>query len=146
MIAAPAASSFGSLLTKTKWLYDAHFNSLLKDARRRHPGAVRGPDHYPGQPRRQSKRDRLAADTRTRPTSPASSTVSRSAVWWPARPDAADRRAFRVELTAVGDGLMQQLFPIVARLNEAATMGLSASEREMLLGLLEKVMADLKSA
>jgi DNA-binding MarR family transcriptional regulator len=62
------------------------------------------------------------------------------------RPDAADRRAFRVELTTEGEGLMQQLFPIVARLNNAATQGLSTSEREMLLGLLERVMTCLRTA
>jgi len=146
MIAAPAANSFGSLLTKTKWLYDAHFNRLLKEGQidvtpeqfavlitvRANTGVS------------QNEIARRGYKDKTNVARIVDGLEKRGLL--ARRPDAADRRAFRVELTAEGEELMQHLFPIVARLNEAATKGLSASEREMLLGLLESVMAHLKSA
>jgi DNA-binding MarR family transcriptional regulator len=146
VIAAPAATSFGSLLTKTKWLYDAHFNRLLKEA-----DIDVTPEQFAvlitvhaNTGVSQNEIARRGYKDKTNVARIIDGLEKRGLL--ARRSDAADRRAFRVELTAGGQELMLQLFPLVARLNEAATKGLSAPESELMLGFLARIMTDLKSA
>ncbi|MBL8348945.1 MAG: MarR family transcriptional regulator [Burkholderiaceae bacterium] len=59
--------------------------------------------------------------------------------------DDADRRSVRLQLTATGRAVQQQLQGQRRRLAEAAVAGLSADERRALHALLERVRANLEA-
>jgi MarR family transcriptional regulator for hemolysin len=143
---APSTHSLGSLLSKTKWLLDAHFNRLLKGA-----GVEITPEQWsvlivvhgnpgvsPSEIARRGYKDKTNV-TRILDVLEGRGLLER-------RPDAADRRAFRIHLTSQGKRLMPRLFPIAGAVNGAALAGLSTTEQERLLDLLEKVKANLEAA
>ena len=59
-------------------------------------------------------------------------------------PHEQDRRALRIELTAAGDAMWQQMTPCNERVLEAAQRSLSATEREQLNDYLERVLGALR--
>lgn len=59
-------------------------------------------------------------------------------------PHEQDRRALRIELTEVGDGLWQRLTDCNDRVLEAAQRSLSGNEREQLHDYLERVLYALR--
>ncbi|WP_338424355.1 MarR family winged helix-turn-helix transcriptional regulator [Sphingopyxis kveilinensis] len=59
------------------------------------------------------------------------------------RADPADRRAWQLYLTARAAELLGGIRPAVEALNDEALEGLSADERDRLLGLVERVRANL---
>ncbi len=59
------------------------------------------------------------------------------------RADPADRRAWRVHLTAKGDGLVDKLMPFGQATLEAALEGLDEDERAQLIGALARVRNNL---
>ena len=61
------------------------------------------------------------------------------------RPDADDRRAWRLFLTPKGSVLMGKLTPIAEELLQEAMIGLAGEEKEQLLHLLERVHGNMQS-
>jgi DNA-binding MarR family transcriptional regulator len=61
------------------------------------------------------------------------------------RPHEQDRRALRIELTDTGDALWQQLTGCNERVLAAAQRSLDETEREQLLGYLERVLHALRN-
>ncbi|MFI4978764.1 MAG: MarR family winged helix-turn-helix transcriptional regulator [Nevskiales bacterium] len=59
------------------------------------------------------------------------------------RQDPADRRARRLFMTAPAQPVLLEIWRIAARARAAALAGLSAAEQNLLVGLLEKVHANL---
>ena len=57
--------------------------------------------------------------------------------------DAADRRSVRLSLTVAGRAIHESLGREVGRLSEQAIKGLSATERRQLIGLLQRIRANL---
>ncbi|MEY4749716.1 MAG: Transcriptional regulator HosA [Pseudomonadota bacterium] len=62
-----------------------------------------------------------------------------------AQPDAHDRRSVRIRLSAQGQAVHDELHERWHALAEAATRGLSDDQRSELMGLLERVRANLGS-
>jgi DNA-binding MarR family transcriptional regulator len=61
------------------------------------------------------------------------------------RRDPADRRAWRVHLTAAGQDLLPHLREDIAPMVEAMLAGVSAADRDRLAALLEQVRANLNT-
>ncbi len=59
------------------------------------------------------------------------------------RPDPADRRARRLFVTAAADPVLDEIWRIADRARAAALAGLSTVERDQLIGLLERIHANL---
>ena len=59
------------------------------------------------------------------------------------RPDPADRRAWRLHLTAKADGLLQKLRPLADDTMEEALNGLSDAERSALSAALDRIRQNL---
>ena len=59
------------------------------------------------------------------------------------RPDPADRRSWRLFLTAKAEALLAQLRPLGQRLEAEALDGVSASERTALVAMLERIRQTL---
>ena len=64
--------------------------------------------------------------------------------WIERREDPRDRRAYRVHLTRAGQAVTRRVIPLANALNAEAASCLSASEREALLDLLERLKANLQ--
>lgn len=144
MTEAPPLHSLGSLITKTKWLVDAQFNRLLREA-----GLDVTPEqfavlitvhHNPGVS--QTEIARRGYKEKTNVSRIVETLVKRGLLV--RREDGADRRAFRIYLTEEGERLNRRIFPTVARLNETASATLTTSELQRLLDLLESVRAALE--
>lgn len=58
----------------------------------------------------------------------------------------ADRRAFRLALTARGESALEAVIPIVSNLQNDILAKLSEEERSTLIGLLQKVLPDGKDS
>lgn len=59
------------------------------------------------------------------------------------RPDPTDRRAWRLFLTATGEKQLEELRPYAINTFELALEGISEAEREALLGILDRIRANL---
>jgi len=59
------------------------------------------------------------------------------------RPDPGDRRAWRLYLTPRGEQLLAQLRPFGRQTIEAALDGIDGNERDQLMGMLERIRANL---
>jgi len=65
--------------------------------------------------------------------------------WVERRPDAKDRRINRIYLSRQAEDVLEELWPIAEATNHDATIDMTAAERKVLRGLLERMKGRLQA-
>lgn len=140
---APSIRSLGSLIGKIKWLLDAEFLRLLREA-----GVGVTPEQWSlmvavhaGPEPTQTELARRVFKDKTNVTRLLDALERDGLVERVVHP--ADRRASLVRLTDSGCRITEVVFPVAHRLNAEALEALDEDERERLIDLLDKLKSGL---